>query len=478
MSTSKFDLAAVLAEAVSESDTMQERIEYIDIDKIDSDPNNFYAITDIDALAANIEMLGLQQPIRVRPGENDRVIIVSGHRRKAALQMLADEGKTQFRRVPCIRERTTSSPAMQELRLIYANSDTRHLSPAEVSKQAARVESLLYELKEEGVEFPGRMRDHVAQACKVSASKLARLKVIREGLIPNLLSFFDSGALSEQSAYALARFPADLQSRIAKACPIKDLIGINLERLLRLHEAGAQWTPSFSCSDGTPCRHGDAALRHDLSNYDACKGEQCCMTCSQATRSWSPCERMCAKAKKARSDAKAIADGNRAEAEQQRQSIAEQKTQANAQRLLPLIDAAGIADDEVIRWTYVGIPVKVIRRYAAGDFSSHLSAPELEPTRISDPILIARQLHCSTDFLFGLSDSPHTTNSSPSIPCIWHPGTDLPPVGAEIIAVDDYAFVDSYTYFGDEWLDTTTRWSDIVYWTFVPGNEQKELEDD
>lgn len=82
------------------------------------------------------------------------------------------------------------------------------------------------------------------------------------------------------------------------------------------------------------------------------------------------------------------------------------------------------------------------------------------------------------DILFGLSDSPHTTNSSPSIPCIWHPGTDLPPVGAEIIAVDDYAFVDSYTYFGDEWLDTTTRWSDIVYWTFVPGNEQKELEDD
>lgn len=38
------------------------------------------------------------------------------------------------------------------------------------------------ELKEEGVEFPGRMRDHVAEACKVSKSKIARLKVIREGL--------------------------------------------------------------------------------------------------------------------------------------------------------------------------------------------------------------------------------------------------------------------------------------------------------
>ena len=35
---------------------------------------------------------------------------------------------------------------------------------------------------QEGQEFPGRMRDQVAKACKVSAPKLARLKVIREKL--------------------------------------------------------------------------------------------------------------------------------------------------------------------------------------------------------------------------------------------------------------------------------------------------------
>lgn len=76
------------------------------------------------------------------------------------------------------------SPAMAELRLIYANADTRQLSSADIVKQAERVETLLYQLKEEGVAFPGRMRDHVAQACKISKSKLARLKVIQENLIP------------------------------------------------------------------------------------------------------------------------------------------------------------------------------------------------------------------------------------------------------------------------------------------------------
>ena len=62
----------------------REQIEYIDIDRIDDDPRNFYELSGLDELAANIELLGLQQPIRVRPGEEPgRYVIVSGHRRRA-----------------------------------------------------------------------------------------------------------------------------------------------------------------------------------------------------------------------------------------------------------------------------------------------------------------------------------------------------------------------------------------------------------
>ena len=71
----------------------REEIEYIDIDKIDSDARNFYELSGLDALAANIELCGLQQPIRVRTSTNkpSRVVIVSGHRRVAALRMLVEE---------------------------------------------------------------------------------------------------------------------------------------------------------------------------------------------------------------------------------------------------------------------------------------------------------------------------------------------------------------------------------------------------
>lgn len=165
----KFDMgefAKTLAQPVSESGTGREQIEYIDVDLLDSDPGNFYALRDLDDLAANIATIGLQQPIRVRAGEGGHVVIVSGHRRAAAIRKLVAEGRTDLREVPCIRELDDASPALRELRLIYANSSTRDLTAAELSHQAEKVRELLYQLQEEGFEFPGRMRDHVAEACK------------------------------------------------------------------------------------------------------------------------------------------------------------------------------------------------------------------------------------------------------------------------------------------------------------------------
>ncbi|MGM9659776.1 MAG: ParB/RepB/Spo0J family partition protein, partial [Faecousia sp.] len=179
----KFDMAKFLSDAGVNLDTgNREQIEYIPIDRIVPDPDNFYELSDLEDLAANIALLGLQQPIRVRPmqGGNSQFMIISGHRRHAALKLLiAQDGREDLRDVPCIVERSEENPKLTQLKLIYANASTRVLTSAEQAKQAEQVEKLLYELKEDGMEFPGRMRDHVAQACKMSTGKLARLKVIR-----------------------------------------------------------------------------------------------------------------------------------------------------------------------------------------------------------------------------------------------------------------------------------------------------------
>ena len=217
---------------VSTLDT--EQIVRIPLDQIDPNPDNFYSLEGLEDLAANIELVGLLDALRVRP-ESGRYVVVSGHRRRAACMMIRDGGSPMFDAgVPCIVEYGDASPAMRELRLIYANSATRVMSAADLSRQAERVTELLYQLKEQGVEFPGRMRDHVAQACQVSASKIARLHAIRSNLHDSYLLFFDAGELSEGSAYRLSQETPEVQVEIGKRLGVlvNGLSGEKLEAVI------------------------------------------------------------------------------------------------------------------------------------------------------------------------------------------------------------------------------------------------------
>lgn len=218
MAKKSFDLGSKLADVlnVSVPDTGAEQIVRLPLEQIDADERNFYSVDAIDALAANIELVGLLDPIRVRedPDAPGRYRIVSGHRRSAALRLLAEEDPEKWSAAPCIVEAPAASPELQELRLIYANADTRRMTSAELSAQAERVEQLLYQLKEQGMDFPGRMRDHVAEACKVSATKLAELKVIRGKLIPNWRKAWEKDQLAQDTAYKLARLPQDIQIQL------------------------------------------------------------------------------------------------------------------------------------------------------------------------------------------------------------------------------------------------------------------------
>ena len=226
-----FDITSVLKTAVSDSDTgAGQQISYLPVDRIDPDPDNFYSLAGINELADNIAMVGLQQPLLVRDGsEPGRYTIVSGHRRFAAIRLLQDGEDERERRmfdhgVPCIIQETSPfifkgsevDKALQELRLIYANASTRVLSAAEISRQAERIEALLLALKDQGYAFPGRMRNHVAQICQVSKSKIARLHAIRENLQPELLERFDRGELNETVAYRISQETNAVQSSLAR----------------------------------------------------------------------------------------------------------------------------------------------------------------------------------------------------------------------------------------------------------------------
>ena len=347
-----FDISSVL-KSVPNLDTGEEQIEYIDLDLIDPDPNNFYSLEGLDDLAANIELIGLQQPLRVRAGEKDHVIVVSGHRRRAACMMLRDGGNEKFRRVACIREQGEVSAAMQELRLIYANASTRTMGPAEISKQAERVEMLLYQLKEEGMEFPGRMRDHVAQACKVSKTKLARLHAIRNKMAPDLLkAYFDKGLLPESVAYELSRHDQSTQRWIVdtyKATHTNPSYTISdmQEWWVRNFAACAAKMAELHCrqiAGGGECIHQREHVEHiwrkGYEGYEGCvnstdgRKPRCCADCDNLASCSVSCPRCDLRKSKLKADLKAQRQSERETKKAEEQNRKDQKELDESQAAL------------------------------------------------------------------------------------------------------------------------------------------------
>lgn len=470
-----FNLADVL-KAVPKTDTGPERIERIDIDRLGDDPKNFYSLSDLDSLAENIELVGLQQPLRVRPDREAHgyYIIVSGHRRRAAIQKLVDDGREDLRRIPCIVEQPAESEAMQELRLIFANSGTRKLTDPEIAAQADRVQNLLYRLKEEGYDFPGRMRDHVAEACQVSKSKLARLNVIQKGLEEPLLSRWQAGKLDEAVAYALARMPMELQWRLGsfKKLPTTHA----LETIRKRAESGATWKTELRCPGGSACSHADGFLRcYGTSPYYGCDGTKCCMTCSVGAKvNYGPCSYMCSTAKAARKERKAKEKANQERAEQRRITAAQKKTVLYARRIAHAADAAGLADNVTIAWRYAAqrLPLGHIRKWAQEDFSegwnSYMDDPELSPNELVAPLSAAKTLQCSADYLLGLTDELHPCAASPVY--ITDRTPDAP---TEALILLDFGMVKPYRttgrWDGEKWLAGGMPLSDrLLGWYPIP----------
>ena len=102
----KFELGKTLAEVLgSVQDTEgAEQIVMLPLADLAPDGRNFYSTEGVEALAANIETVGLLDALRVRPDPNapGRWLVVSGHRRRLALLTLAEADPKRWERVPCI----------------------------------------------------------------------------------------------------------------------------------------------------------------------------------------------------------------------------------------------------------------------------------------------------------------------------------------------------------------------------------------
>lgn len=447
-----FDLASVLSD-VSIPDTGREQIEYIDIARLISDGNNFYSLDGIEDLAANIETVGLQQPLRVRRSGGD-YIIVSGHRRAAAIRLLVKDGRSDLAAVPCIVEQGDVSPAMRELRLIYANADTRKMSAADISKQAERVEALLYQLKEEGYDFPGRMRDHVAEACKVSRTKLARLKVIRDKLRPDFLEVFEAGRLPETVAYAIAQESQEYQDYLAKF----RLGGKSVDKLQEWMVADffrkVRYLENRKCpNNGAACGFVITPLEKlAQANGAYCRcTSKCCADCYLLAE----CPDICACA----AEAKAEKIRLRAEMDAEREKMREEKELAQKARKLDwrlqwlragkAVGCDDVAKERLVDALPFDIDLADLDAYLCGT-AEDVSVALIDDTdTVEDAVEIATMLHVGVDYILGREgyDAPGTA--------AWRSGD--PPADGTYWAKFD---LDGVTFKRDAYFRTDTKaWS-------------------
>ena len=499
MDKTGFNLADVLKD-VPELDTFpvddREQIEYIDIDLIDADPANFYEVSQIEALAANIETIGLQQPLRVRenPDNPYRVMIISGHRRRAAIVKLVEDGREDLRKVPCIREKTGGSSALQELRVIYANSDTRILKSAEISKQAERIEQLLYQLKEEGYEFPGRMRDHVAEVCKISKTKLARLKVIRDQLHDCWKPFYEKSVINESVAYALAQMPKEFQLVIYSGLTSKK------ENLKRIYESevknyGTKLGKVSKCKckqeKGCQCFNIDRKNEHVMyaSTYGTLHCDKCCGVCPDLGTCRHACPKFAEKIKQIKSDKKAARQQEKIAAEEAERPYIE-KVRALWSRFGSARQQAGKTVKEYYKSAGIYYSGKTddqcqidleqcngkIDRYSKLPFGYNIRLQEVEKLTC-----IADLFGCSVDYLLCRTDQ--WNGSAAEVSLGWISGEVPPENPVDAVAkfrIDgkDDPMTTVARWNGTQWVFRNTRATidaECVKWFPLPAEDKEDV---
>ncbi len=215
MAGKNFDISkfAATIKPVSDSDTMLE----ISIDDIRDNPRNFYPTPDpqaLRALADSIRANGLLEPPTVVPAGDGTYRLISGHSRLAAIKALREtEIPDQWATVLC-RVLPPMSEGQEQAAVIEANRQ-RVKSNALLADEAEKLTAAYIKRKEAGENLPGRIRDHVAEALQVKATKIANLSAIKKGLkVPGIVRKWEAGDIPEAAALEIARMDIEEQYRL------------------------------------------------------------------------------------------------------------------------------------------------------------------------------------------------------------------------------------------------------------------------
>lgn len=216
--------AAVQAAGPAQEEENAFSVVMLDVEDLMPSKDNFYSTENIDELATAIELSGcIEQNLVVKPEAHGKYEVIAGHRRRLAALKLVEEGKEEYRKVPC-RIKKESDEIRDRLSLIFTNATARQLTDWEKVKQAEELKEVLIQykkaLQEENKDKPkeereriGRVREIVAQMLNTSTTQIGRMEAISNNLSQDFKEELEKGNIGISTAHELSRLDEEGQKK-------------------------------------------------------------------------------------------------------------------------------------------------------------------------------------------------------------------------------------------------------------------------
>lgn len=170
----------------------------------------------IDVLAEELLISGrvLENLIVRKMDDDNRYLILSGHRRYYASRKNVEDGHMEFAELPC--EVTDESDAKSYYNLLIANLATEPLTEHEKMTSTMHLRDVLPELLGDD-ELKGRkLREKIAETLHVSQTKVAQYENISNNLVDDAMELFENQKMNVSTANDLAGLPEDVQKEFVK----------------------------------------------------------------------------------------------------------------------------------------------------------------------------------------------------------------------------------------------------------------------
>ena len=232
-------------------------LKYIDVGDLVPSENNFYSMPAIEELARLIELAGgVKQPGLAVPMGGGKYKLLAGHRRRLASIFLVEQGKKEYRQMPCMVEEIKQEEAgtpeeraeADELRkideeiLLIATNGQREKTDWDKVQEATRLRELL-ERKRRFRRVPGKTRELIAKELGTTPAQVGRYESISKRLLLDFKEEMEAGKMGISVAYELSTLTEQAQKAALAEYVEKGTLSIEDVKRRKQEEEAKQPTP-------------------------------------------------------------------------------------------------------------------------------------------------------------------------------------------------------------------------------------------